>query len=180
MKKKIIILSISVISIFILYRVFRYDIREYLKSRHIIRWSKNVKIYFKDYEGKANPKDDYNIHHYHGIYLKANNIKDAHAVAFFNKEKSWIIDSTNVPNEEREIQLMRFNLHEYYARKINEEIDKIRNDNSTEFKVLEDIYNRNYSELKNDESRMFSNEFTTKVNVENYKSEIDSLLSTVE
>ncbi len=178
MKKKILIISILIITTFTLYRVFRYDIREYLDSKKIIKWSENVKVNFKDYQGTPDLNDDYNIHNYHGIYLKANNLKDAYAVAFFNKEKSWIIDSTNVAIEEKELQKLRFDLHEYYARKINLGINKIKNDNSKKFEDLQNIYNKYYSELKEFEKENFENNYSTKEKIIKSKHIIDSLLKT--
>lgn len=86
MKKKIIIISILIIVTFVLYRSYKYDLMEYMNSRHIIKWAPNVKINYKDFEGSPNVDDGYNVHYYHGMYLKANDLQDAHAVAFFNKK----------------------------------------------------------------------------------------------
>lgn len=180
MKKKIILSCIFILIVFFVYRTYRYDLKEYLDSRNIITWSPNVKVNLKDYRGQNTESVPFNMNSYHGIYLKANNLKDARAIAFFNKKKSWIIDTTRVSEADREEMKIRFDLHEYFARKINEKIDLIRNDRTKEFKDLENIYNDQYSKLKSLEHVLFNDRNISKKNVDQARVMVDSLMLTVQ
>ncbi len=180
MKKKILIISVVIIVLFLFYRYFKYDLMEYMSSRYIIKWSPNVTIYYKDFEATPNIDDGYNIHYYHGMYLKANDLQDAHVVAFFNKKESWIRDSIHANPDQKELQKIRFDLYEYYARRANLKIDKTKNDNNKEFKDIQLIFNTEYDELLAVEKKMFNDDSKLKEEIKFWRPKVDSLLKTTE
>lgn len=49
------------------------------------------------------------------------------------------MDTTKVSATDREAMKIRFDLHEYFARKMNMKMDLIRNDETKEFKDLENL-----------------------------------------
>ena len=142
--KKTIVLLIIIVSLIILsgifYWIFRIDIQDYLVSKDAIYWSENVEITINDYEDEITPNSEFNINHYHTFYLKAESLDKAYVRSYFDKSKSWIKDTSNFDySKQKEIQKIRFDLYEVYARKFNNRIDEIKLKKSTQFKDLTQI-----------------------------------------
>jgi hypothetical protein len=125
---------------------YRKQIDFYLKKKHSILWSKDIEIKPSDFQGKINWKSNANEWFYHELYLKATSVKDAKAIALFDKNKSWIKDTTRF-NELIKKQKLRFDLFEIYARKYNVEIEKVKLKENSSFSDLEKIGNNIYAKL---------------------------------
>ena len=176
MRKKILII-IPLIIIGILYFQFRHHITQYFFNQHVIYWSKDVNINFSDYEQKPKAESQLKIVDFHGLNLYAENIEKANVRAYFDKNRSWVKDSTNFNIEAvKQFQKLRFDLYEVYARKFNSEIDKIRHNPKTSFKDLENIGNRIYQELQMFEDEIYSGEYSTQERIEIWRPKINQLL----
>jgi hypothetical protein len=176
MRKKILII-IPLIIIVVLYFQFQHHISQYFFNQHVIYWSKDVNINFSDYEQKPKAESQLKIVDFHGLNLYAENIEKANVRAYFDKNRSWVKDSTNFNIEAvKQFQKLRFDLYEVYARKFNSEIDKIRHNPKTSFKDLENIGNRIYQELQMFEDEIYSGEYSTQERIEIWKPKIDQLL----
>src|SRR5690606_41218615 len=114
MVKKILIIGGLTLMLLASYILLRNDIAEYMLERHSIKWSENVKIHFSDYELTPKVNDKFNVHTYYGIFLKANNVKEAYAFSYFDKSKSSVVDSTRLSNNFLQSQKIRFDLYEHY------------------------------------------------------------------
>ena len=178
MKKKIIFISIIILLLLITYRIFMVDIKDYFLKKHVIFWTKDSNIEFKNYKAEPNFQSESNISYFHGFYLKSHNIKDATVRAYFDTEKSWIKDTTkfNV-TDVKKLQKIRFDLYEGFARKFNREIDKVRNDESKSFSDIENIGDEIYSELKIVENQIYESDLTIGERVKYWRPKIDSILN---
>jgi len=164
-------------TLLITYQLFSVDIHNYFLSKHVIFWKKNVEINFSDYEANPDFKSNHNASFFHGLYLSTNNIKDATVRAFFDKERSWIKDTTDVDVEKsKKLQKLRFDLYEAFARKFNKEIDIVRYSETKKFDDLNTIGNRIYEELQIVEDQIYSS-----ISIEEahkiYRPKVDSLLN---
>jgi hypothetical protein len=149
-KTKVILLTLTSLLILsgIFYWIFRIDIEDYLISQDAIYWSEDVKISFSDYEDEITPNSDLNVNHYHAFYLKATTIEKAYVRSYFDKSKSWAKDTTNYDFLiQNEIQKIRFDLYEVYARKFNDKINKIKFDKSTRYDDLTKIGDSLFDEI---------------------------------
>lgn len=177
MRKKILLIIIPLVIIGISYFVLRNHISKYFFNQHVIYWSKDVKINFSDYEKKPQAESQLKIVDFHGLNLFAENIENANVRAYFDKNRSWVKDSTNFNVEAvKDFQKLRFDLYEVYARKFNSEIDKIRHNPKTSYADLENIGNRIYKELQMLEDEIYSGEYSTQERVEMWKPKIEKLL----
>ena len=155
MIKKILLTGGLIVITAFTYIYFINDINEYLLLRHSIKWSENVKINFSDYELKPKVNNQYNVHMFYGIFLKANSVKDAYTFSYFDKAKSSIVDSTRIDKNFLNSQKSRFDLYEKYSKLINQDLNKIRNDDKKRFKDLKEIYFKRITALKLDEAKKF-------------------------
>ncbi|MFA9188486.1 hypothetical protein AAGV33_10150 [Flavobacterium sp. FBOR7N2.3] len=177
MKKKILIIIILLIIIGISCFLLRQQIKEYFFNQHVIYWSENVNINFSDYQKQPKTDSELNIMDFHGLYLFADKIEKANVRAFFDKNQSWVKDSTNFNVEAvKKFQKLRFDLYEVYARKFNSELNKIKYNPKTTYEDLENIGNEIYQELETFEDEIYSGDYSTKERVEIWKSKIDKLL----
>ncbi|WP_034062172.1 hypothetical protein [Lacinutrix jangbogonensis] len=178
MKKRLSIIFISLIIIFIIYWNFRIDIKDYFISKDAIYWSEDVELKYSDFQADINLKSKSNIYYYYGFNLKANSIEKAYVRSYFDKDKSWIKD-TLAPGMklEMKIQKLIFDLNEVYVRKFNAEIDKIKFDKKTKFRDLENVGDRIYSELEDVEDYMFQSTNTDSEVLLIWRPRVDSLLN---
>ena len=175
---KTLLILIIALSIGILYWYLRIDINEYFYSKHVVYWNDNVKINYTDFHDNIDYNSDRNITYYHGLYLKSNNVKDAYVRAIFDKNKSWVKDTTKFDyQEEMELQQIRFDLYEVYARKFNTEIDKIRYQKGKCFSDLEQIGDKIYTELNDVESEIYDNNLSMSDKIKVGRPIINSMLN---
>ena len=175
-KKVILIISALTVLTFIIYN-YRLDIIEYFHSRHVIYWSKNVKIDIEDYKSEPDKKSELNISSYHGFYYKAYDVETAYVKSFFDKNKSWIKDSNDIYlQEDLKMEILVFDLYECYARRFNHEIDLIRNDNSKSITDVENIGEDLYFELEKITKKIFNNDLTYSEQHELWRPIIDKML----
>ena len=123
-KKRLFIISLIAI-VGIVYWNSQADIKQYLFSKHVIFWEKNITLKPSDFQGDSNKNSKSKIWWHHALYLKSKNLKDAEVKAVFDKDKSWIKDASNF-KANMELQKLSFDMYEAYARKFNKEIDKIK------------------------------------------------------
>ncbi|MEX2349715.1 MAG: hypothetical protein WD554_02450 [Flavobacteriaceae bacterium] len=149
-KTKVILLIIIALIIFggIFYWIFRIDIEDYFISQDAIYWSEDVAISLADYEDEITPNSDLDVNFYHAFYLKANSIEKAYVRSYFDKSKSWAKDTTKYDfSKQNEIQKIRFDLYEVYARKFNEKINEIKYEKSTRYEDLTKIGDSLFNEI---------------------------------
>lgn len=78
-------------------------------------------------------------------------------MAIFEKNKSWIRDSNHL-KEKMKFQKLMFDLYECFARKFNNEINKIKNDKDKSHSDIVKIEDKIYKELQiMEDSIMVSN-----------------------
>lgn len=159
MKKKIILIILSILLISFVYVIYGNDINEYYFSKHVIYWSKDVSIKVEDFQAEIDKNDASSISWYHGLFLKANYIHSAKVKAFFDKEKSWIRDTTDF-KQQMKLQKLRFYLYSAYARKFNKHIDQVRDNKETTYSDLEKIGDRIHIELERKEIEIFNSNLT--------------------
>lgn len=181
MKKRTKILTTSIISLSLvglIYWEYRVDITNYFFLKHAIVWSKNVKIKYADFQEEPDLESEFDIYFYHGFFLKSSPIEEAYVKAFFDKSKSWVKDTTKFNFQELLVmEKIEFDLTEYYARKFNHEIDKIKHNENVSFNDLKKIGDKIY--LEYDEARdKFYNDKERDVTqlIEFWKPKIDKLL----
>ena len=177
MRKKIILSIIILIAFAITYLVFLTEINNYFFSRHVIYWSENVKVNFSDYQEEPDYDSKLKIVHYHGLHLYAKNIETAVVLAFFDKNESWVKDSTDFNVEAiKSFQKIRFDVNEVYARKFNFEIDKIRHNPNTTLDDLKSIGDKLYKEKEVLEDSIYAGDYSTEESVKIWKPKVEKLL----
>jgi len=176
-KRKVIFFTTVIISPIIIYFSFRPQIDEYFFSKHVIFWSKNVEVKFSDYQENPDYNSELNISHFHGFYLLAKDIQTATVRAYFDKDQSWVKDTTKFDVQAvKEFQKLRFDLNEVYARRFNAEIDKIRNNPNTTFEDLRNIGDEIYKQRNLMEDKLYSGEYSTEERVKIWRPVVDDLL----
>lgn len=181
MKKRTKILATTILSLTIVgvvYWEYRVEIADYFLLKHSIVWSKNVKIKYEDFQKAPDSDSEFDIHYYHGFFLYSSPIEKAYVKAFFDKNKSWVKDTTKFNFQELLVmEKIEFDLAECYARKFNREIDKIKGNENVSFNDLEKIGDKIY--LEYDAARnQFYNDKERNVTqlIEFWKPKIDKLL----
>ncbi len=155
-KRKIIFFAIlALIGFGFLYSNFRGQIKSYFFGKHIILWSENLIIKPSDFEGEIDNTSNAQISWYQGFYLISTNIKNTEAKAYFHKKKSWIRDTTNF-KQEMKLQRLNFDLYEFYARKYNGLIQKMKTDNNTTYKDLKKIGDQLYEEVESIQDSLYA------------------------
>jgi len=178
-----ILLSLGLILLigFLTFSFYRIDINEYFTSRHVIYWSDNVKINFNDFNDKIDRNSDSDIWYYHGLYLKSNNLKDAYVRAIFDKHKSWVKDTTKFDYQKAmKLQKIRFDLYEVFARRFNNEIDKIRHQSGRKFSDLEKIGDSIYAELNSLDVEIYESDLSISETIKLWRPKIDLMLKQTE
>ncbi|MCH9661433.1 MAG: hypothetical protein K0U54_11040 [Bacteroidetes bacterium] len=173
---KLLIPILILIGFFLVGYFNKYAIKNYFDSKDRIYWSKDVSITYNDYQDS--PNANYNTSPFHGLNLSTDNIKDAYVRAFFDKSQSWAKDTLAYNfKKENELQQLRFNLYEAYARKFNAKIDLIRNERSTSIRNLEAIGDALYSELRVIDDLLFNESLSVDERLQLYRPLVDSLLT---
>ena len=173
-KKRLFIISLIAI-VGIVYWNSQADIKQYLFSKHVIFWEKNITLKPSDFQGDSNKNSKSKIWWHHALYLKSKNLKDAEVKAVFDKDKSWIKDASNF-KANMELQKLSFDMYEAYARKFNKEIDKIKYDDESSFSDLEKIGNSINIELRRMQNALYNTDLAPQKLVEFWKPKIDKLL----
>ncbi|MEL6812008.1 MAG: hypothetical protein AAFP76_11785 [Bacteroidota bacterium] len=176
---KIILFSSLAIAVgFLSYWLFRIEIKDYFISKHVIYWTNDVKINYADFNDEIDQNSDSNIWYYHGLYLKSTNIEDAFVRAIFDKNKSWVKDTTQFNYQKAmKLQKIRFDLYEVFARKFNKEIDKIRYKSGKKFSDLEKIGDSIYAELYKLDDEIYESDLTISETIDLWRPKIDFMLS---
>jgi len=148
-KKGILYLAIlcSIIGTLFIYHNYKGQIKFFFHKPDLIHWTKDVTLTLSDFTGEINQNSSSKYSSFIGFYLYSPDLKDAHAKAYFHKKKSWIRDTSNFSTEMK-FQRLRFDLYEYYARKFNAEIDKIKLDRTKSYNDLQAIGDIIYKEVK--------------------------------
>jgi hypothetical protein len=177
-KSTLILLLIGILaSIGLFYWFFRTEIRDHFYSKHVVYWNENVVIKYSDFKDDIDYNSDYNLWYFHGMYLKTTNIKDAKVYAIFDQNKSWIKDTSTFDyKNEMELQRLRFDLYEVYARKFNKEIDKIKNRQGVYLSDLENIGDKLYIDLNRAEDKIFDYNLTNREKIQKWRPKVDSML----
>lgn len=171
-----IITALLIIGVF--YWNFRIDIEDYFISKRVIYWSENLEIKYSDFEGAIDEESDNNLWYFHGMYLKAKNVKTAYARAIFDKSKSWARDNSTYDFErEIELQQIRFDLYEVYTRKYNSEIEKIRYDESTQYSDLTKIGEKLFGEINVELEKIFDSGLSISEKIRIWRPQIDERLN---
>ncbi len=130
----ILIISLAILSVPFYYRFFRSvasDIVRDHKTKDLIYWYETNTITYSDF--KDSPKNNYdaNIGFFHGFIIEGNNIEETAVFAFFDRNQSWIKDTTKYNFQlELKKQKLLFDLTEVYSRKFNLRINHLRDGNS--------------------------------------------------
>ena len=174
MKKKIIYITLSIFIIGIFFWVYRFDIKEYYFSKHVIYWSKDIDIKASDFQAEINENSGLNISWYHGLFLNSNGLKTAKVKAFFDKEKSWIRDTTDFTRKMK-LQKLRFDLFSAYARKFKKHIDQVRGNKETKYSDLEKIGEKIFFELQIKENEIINSNLTIEEKVKKWTPIIEEM-----
>ena len=179
MKKITLIIIFSILILGLIYWNYKYDIKKIIFETHSIPWSENVKIQFKDFKQKPDYSSKNVIYFHHGILLVSNNEKDAYATTYFDKNQSWIKDTTKFDFQgSLKIQRLDFDLLESYTRQLNKEIDKIRYNDEIYFSDLENLLKVKMREYGDKSSELFSkNNMTFNEKEKYWRPIIDKMLS---
>jgi hypothetical protein len=175
MKNKIVIVISLIIVSGIIYWYFRFDIKHHFISKQVIFWKENVKLKPSDFQSEIDSNSVDKVWWSHGLYLKSTNFNDAKAFAIFEKNKSWIKDTLNF-SEKMKFQQLNFDLYEVYARKFNNEINKIRYDNNKSFSDLKKIGDKIYLELEIMQDSIYNTNLDTPEVVKFWRPKIDNML----
>lgn len=174
-KVKLLVIILSFLIIGIIYWNFRIEIKHYFFSKHVIFWKENVELKPADFQAEIDNNSESKIWWFHGLYLKSTNLKDAEVKAIFDKNKSWIKDTLNF-RENMKLQKLRFDLYEVYARKFNDEIDKIKQDNDKSFSDLEKIGDKIYTELRIMEDSIYNTDLDKPELIKFWRPKINKML----
>ncbi len=113
--------------------------------------------------------------------MKNNNYGDFEAIAVFDKSKSWTKDTIQFNYKEiLEVQKLSFDLAELYARKMNIEIRKVRDNEVNDSLELEDLDKRCRMIFKNYENasaEMLFNGASASEIISYWRPKIDQALS---
>ena len=145
LKRIFIISSLTLITI-ILYFNFKYDIKAYLFSKDFIFWNENIELTILDFQGKTDPNSEQGIHWFHGLYLYSKDLENTEMTAVFDKNKSWIKDTTDF-REIMKKQKLQFDLCELYARKFNQIIKKSPPESAFEVEEIRRLIYNEYTNL---------------------------------
>lgn len=109
---------------------FRTEIKVHFTMKDDIVWSPDVKVWFKDYEGKPNDSSESQIYGWHGYYLSYEGCwrgsYEYEIVTFFDKKKSWVKDSTTQAAQQQiQLHRLRFDLYEVFAQKFRNELESL-------------------------------------------------------
>lgn len=174
-KTKILILILLIILSGIIYWHFRIDIKHYFISKRVVFWKENVKLKPSDFQSEIDSNSEEKIWWSHGLYLKSKNLNDAKAFAIFEKDKSWIKDTSNF-SEKMKFQQLNFDLYEVYARKFNNEINKIKHYKHKSFSDLKKIGDKIYVELEIMQDSIYETNLDTPELVKFWQPKIDNML----
>jgi len=182
MKRKsvIIFLFVFAIIVFAILFLFQSRIVHYLTTKDFVYWSNSVEIELDDFQGNINNNSNSNISWWHGLILSAegSKVENAKVSAVFDKSKSWVRDTADYKNQLK-LQKLRFDLYESFARKFNRKIDEIRYESGFEYKDIEKIGDKIYSELKILDDAIFDYEvgMNTEERIKTWRPIVDSLLN---
>ena len=147
---------IITLTVLIFLYLIHFDFFRWISLSNCIIWNENRKTQFDDFRAEPDYSSEMNIVFYHGFYLYSTPFNKPKVIAFFDKDESWIKDTTKFNFRELlRIQQMAFNLTEVYARKCNAEIDKNgydENGNQKSFdhiKRIKDSITAEYYSVKN-------------------------------
>ena len=149
--------------------------------KNCIIWRENVNITIKDFEMRPDYNSKQNMFFWNGITMKNNNYGDFEAIAVFDKSKSWTKDTIQFNYKEiLEVQKLSFDLAELYARKMNIEIKKVRDNEVNDALELEDLDKRCRMIFKNYENasaEMLFNGASASEIISYWRPKIDQALS---
>ena len=149
MKKKTILFFCTILIIGVIYWKFQPKIKAFLFERHAIEWSRDVKIKFEDFKQKPDLSSNKTTNYFIGIQLWSMNVIDAQAKTYFDKNQSWVKDTSSFDfSGSLKIIKLDFDLLESYTRRINREIDKIRYDENVVFSDIENLSLKIYQEYE--------------------------------
>jgi hypothetical protein len=173
--KNLLIIGVLIILTGIFYKSVEIPIRDYFFSQHVLYWNKNIELKKSDFQDEPEKKSESETYLYFGLYLKSTNLKDAKVIAYFDKNQSWLKDSTNF-KEKMELQKLRFDLYEIYARKFNKEIDKIKFKEDKSFRDLEEVGEKIYEELSKTEDSLYNHNMLRTELIEFWRPKINKML----
>lgn len=157
----------------------RVNIHEYFFSKHVIYWSENIEFSFNDFKDDPDYYLEYGLWHYTGFYLNVQNDKRKYVYTYFDKDKSWIKDTSSY-NLKKELKLIkiRFNLLEAYARKANRRIDSLKSIKNANFNDINLITDNTYNEYLNYEKKIIYNNIDSlDAVISHWKPIVDSVLN---
>jgi hypothetical protein len=180
MRKKIIWTLVSILIIIGIY-LSHYAIFSYFYLKHCIVWKKDLHMKYQDFQDDPDYDSDMDIVYWHGLYLTSRPYKKAEVVAVFDKNESWVKDTTKFNFQELlTIQKIAFDLTECYARKCNKEIERKgydENGNQKPFKYLKEIKDSIYDEYINTRNELFNDDTKTVTQlIESSKPKVDKML----
>lgn len=172
MKKKLIYSTIAIITTLIIYLFFfkqSYEEKLNELSKHVIFYDKNLKLNFSDFNTTPDSSSESEYYYYFGFILKNTPVDEAHAISFFDKNQSWVKDSTKL-DRTIEIELMktRFDLIELYTQIINQQIDSIKNLKSTTSDSIYNISSQVYEKYRSEKNKLeddihYSNKYVIEI-----------------
>ena|SRR5690554_4966560 len=175
MRKNTIILILTLIIGLLL----QFSCKQNQSKNDLIFWSKNVKIKRSDFQSAINKNSDANMYYYHGFKLYDENSENPYVKSFFDRRKSWIKSKTTDENfeEEMKLQKIRFDLIESFARKFNQEIKKLKQQNNYSKKNITNIGDSIYNEYRKIERGIY-NDYSKnrKELIEYWRPKVDSML----
>ncbi|ESU23707.1 hypothetical protein FEDK69T_11110 [Flavobacterium enshiense DK69] len=149
--------------------------------KNCIIWRQGVNISIKDFEMSPDYNSEQNMFFWNGITLESNGYGGFEALAIFDKSKSWTKDTIQFNYKEiLEVQKLSFDLAELYARKMNAEIRKVRDNEVNDTLELENLDKHCrmiYEKYEKANSQMLLNGETTKEIISYWRPKIDQALS---
>jgi hypothetical protein len=144
----------------------------------MVFWNPEQPVKYSDFEGEIDWNSTDDIWCYHGLYLNSGMIDGPKVFAIFDKNLSWIKDTTDLNfQQELILQQMRFDLYEIYAREFNKAILKSCKSGKSSFKDHEKIGDSIYPLLQSELKTVFNSDLSAKQKIEIYRPQVDSLLA---
>lgn len=179
-KRKIYITVGIVLPVLFLLYMFRYDFYAWYRLRNCIVWSPDVEIHARDFEAQPDYNSPKGMSFYTGISLTSNGFRQAHAVAVFDKSKSWTKDTTQFDYQlYLALGKLSFDLTEVYTRRVNRMIDESEygRRNGLHWNDLEDKASVIGNEYLSQKDKMLYDDSRTKEEILAYwRPKVDSML----
>ncbi|MBA4316892.1 MAG: hypothetical protein C0412_00680 [Flavobacterium sp.] len=180
-RKKTVILIFITITIIIGLYFTHLEISRFFYLTHCVVWNKEVKIKYEDFQQEPENNSQLDIVFWHGFDLTSSPFRKAHVIAVFDKNQSWIKDTTKFNFQELlVIQKIAFNLTESYARICNNEIKRKgyeKNGNQKPFEDLVKIKDSVFKKYKIVKNQMLNDETRNNSQLIQYwKPKVDKML----